>query len=186
MAPMTDMMDEQDKENRHSPANAPAEPPSATTPITASLAFLTPARLSEASQDTLGSYSQVSTAGKEKASQPSTSMSTHTAFAANTPRIDDATSSAAARAAGHAETGHQHRARTRLGNPAFSTPAIPQPDDEHMATPYEAEQVLQVSTTAMPVITPFCNLSGHICFAIQQLQWFKMLQAGFTKSCNFW
>ena len=162
-------MSVQDKENRHSPANAPAEPPSATTPITASLAFLTPARLSEASQETLGTYFQVSTAGKEKASQPSTSTSTHTAFAANTPKIDDATSSAAARAAGHAETGHQHRARTRLGNPAFSTPAIPQPDDEHMATPFEAEQLLQVSTIAMPAMTPFCNPSDHICFVVQQL-----------------
>ena len=145
----------QDKENRRSPANAPAEPSepqAASSPNIASPAFLTPARFSETIKDV---QAGICVADRDKACQPSTSASTHTAFAASTPKIDDASSSSAARAAAHAETTKQHRARTRLGNPAFSTPAISQCPAEHAATPAEAEQVSEVS-----VKTPFAHRNG--------------------------
>lgn len=134
----------QDKENRRSPANAPAEPSepqAASSPNIARPAFLTPARFSETRKDV---HAGISVADKDKACQPSTSASTHTAFAASTPKIDDASSRSAARTAAH-ETTKQHRARTRLGNPAFSTPAISQCPAEHAATPAEAKQVSEVS-----------------------------------------
>lgn len=95
-----------------------------------------------------------STVSKDAARQPSTSTSTHTGFAAGTPKIDDAPRSAAARAAVHAEFIKQHRARTRLGNPAFSTPVISGPVNGHVKSP--AEQLSQVT-----VITLLACVASH-------------------------
>ena len=112
------------------------------TPGIASPAFLTPARFSETTQEM---HAGISVADKDKAYQPSTSASTHTAFAAHTPKIDDSSSSSAARAVANAETTKQLRARTRLGNPAFSTPVVSQCPAELDAMPAEAEQGSEVS-----------------------------------------
>lgn len=139
-------------------------PQAAATPTLASPAFLTPARCGEVSHPEPAVHTDGSTASKAKGCQPSTATSTHTAFAASTPKIDDAPSSGAARAAVHAEFIKQHRARTRLGNPAFSSPAVSKPSSQDAVTPAETQQTSQVSGDRLPDCVATCG-----CAALQPL-----------------
>lgn len=145
-----------------------ADPSQASEPHVATPSFHTPARLPEANPSLFPHPLAATSNDKGTACQPITATcnSTHTTFAAGTPKAEEASNSFA-RAAAHAETGKQHRARTRLGNPAFSTPAASQLQEQPSVTPVSAvadKRFPQESVSLPPVASrKTCHMSPTMC-----------------------